>query len=573
MKLGSGGTGRIPRLVLLLVALVLVVPPVATVVLGSFRDGRTLGTGTFTLENFSSILSNRDLIEALGWTLAFALATSVLTIALAVVVAWVSERTNAPGRSLVNVTLVAAFAVPHFVIAMGWLLVLGPNTGLVNYWLTKVFGAGATQFDLFTFKGMVIVETFSLLPLLVLLIRPSFRAMNPELEEAAKIFGADERTTLRKITVPMARPAILAAGFLCLVLTVQAFEVPTLIGVRSRISVLSVEIYREVNGPIPNYGIASAFSVSLIVLTLAGLTFYRRSTRHADRFAQMTGKAYRARRIDLGAWKWLAALVNVGMFVITLAPIAILAWASLFERYMGPSPADNPLTLTMYRQVLEDPIAIDAAVNTFLLGLAGAAIVVGFTLVAAWFVLRRPGAITGAADHVITVPLVLPGIVLALALISIFLSLPVPLYGTYVVILVAFVLNYLPYGMRFNVAGLSSVHRELEEAAATSGSRQFTTFRKIVVPLMLPSIIAGGLFILLGSFRQLSLVVLLAGPGNELVAPHLFDMWELGSISLAAAYALLIVSVALVVLGIALGINRLRRRGATAEPATTEPIV
>lgn len=426
MKLGSGGTGRIPRLVLLLVALVLVVPPVATVVLGSFRDGRTLGTGTFTLENFSSILSNRDLIEALGWTLAFAVATSVLTIALAVVVAWVSERTNAPGRSLVNVTLVAAFAVPHFVIAMGWLLVLGPNTGLVNYWLTKLFGDGATQFDLFTLKGMVIVETFSLLPLLVLLIRPSFRAMNPELEEAAKIFGANERRTLRKITVPMARPAILAAGFLCLVLTIQAFEVPTLIGVRSGISVLSVEIYREVNGPIPNYGIASAFSVSLIVLTLAGLTFYRRSTRHADRFAQMTGKAYRARRIDLGAWKWLAALVNVGMFVITLAPIAILAWASLFERYMGPSPADNPLTLTMYRQVLDDPIAIDAAVNTFLLGLAGAAIVVGFTLVAAWFVLRRPGPITGAADHVITVPLVLPGIVLALALISIFLSLPGP---------------------------------------------------------------------------------------------------------------------------------------------------
>lgn len=561
-------------LALLGIVVALVLPPVVILVVSAFASGETLRESTATLDNFTSVLGDRHTYSTLLDTLVFSVGTALLTVVLAASLAWFVERTNAPMRRAVYALMIVSFAIPTFIQGMGWVLFLGPRNGLLASILRLLLGGEPPAFPLYTMPSMVVIQSMTLLPAIFLLIAPAMRVADPVLEEAAAVSGASRLQTARKVTLPLMLPAILAALFLSFIVAVETFEVPALVGTPGRIIVLSTEVYSKIRRAFPDYGSASAFSVLMMVITILGLYNYQRATARAQRYTTVTGKGYRPSRLDLGRWRWAAGAYVLGLPLLVVGPVVMIVWASLLRAYEAPSvDALSRVTTATYAEVLRTPEVLNALRNSLLLGVGSALCVMALTGLAAWLLVRRRSGLTRTVDLLLTLPLVIPGVVLSLAVLRTYISLPIPIYGTQLIVLLALVIHYVPYGMRYGHAGVVALHPELEEAAQVAGARQWTVLRRILVPLLWPSLVAGGAFVFLATIRQLSLVLFLSGPGNEVVAPTMFSMWQTGSISEAAAFAVVVVLVVGVLLtifskvtsGLAIGNPHGRDTGADPE--------
>lgn len=558
-RFGYWVRSNIPTVAILLCVVALIVPPVVALFFTAFTIDSN-GESGLGFDNFADILTSEHTWATVGDTLIFAVLSSLLTVLLATTIAWLVERTDAPLRRLVYVLMIIAFAVPTFVQGMGWVLFLGPNNGVLTGALRALFGSDAPTFPLYTMGAMILIQSLTLLPAIFLLIAPVVRAANPALEEAALISGAPRRKVMTRVTIPLMVPGIGAAIFLSFIITVDAFEIPALIGSPSRIIVLSTEIYSKVRTAFPDFEAASAFSILLMLLTIIGLYFYQRATAASQKFSTITGKGFRAARLKLGPWRWVGAggLLIVSLSVIV--PVFMVMWASLLRVYEPPSPsAFGKLTLDVYSQVLSTNTVTEALLNSVVLGLGAALGTVLLTGTAAWFLVRRRSLASRAVDFLLVLPLVIPGIVLSLAVLRTYIGSPLPIYGTEVILLLALVIHYAPYAMRFVHAGMVSLHTELEEAALLSGASRFTVARRVLVPLLLPSLFAASAFIFLASIRQLTLVLFLSGPGNLLAAPLIFRLWTQGSLAEAAAVSVIVILAAGSIVLIA---NRLTRGAA-----------
>jgi iron(III) transport system permease protein len=276
--------------------------------------------------------------------------------------------------------------------------------------------------------------------------------------------------------------------------------------------------------------------LGLVLILLAG---YGRLSRNADAFATVTGKGFRPRPFPLGPLRPVAAAVlGINFAVLLLVPMLMLVWVSLLPFYAPLSAAALKLvTLANYRIVLA-PEHLDLLLNTLLVATATATLAVALTFFAAWLSVRRlPGG--WLADRLTSIPLIFPGLILGIAVMQVSLHLPLPLYGTLGILVWAFVVAYLPYGMRYGASGMLQIHRELEEAAAVCGAGPLTRLRRIVAPLLAPALAAGWLFIFLMAARVLSLAVLLAGPRSQTMAVAMFDLWSNGQGNELAALGLI----------------------------------
>jgi iron(III) transport system permease protein len=335
-------------------------------------------------------------------------------------------------------------------------------------------------------------------------------------------------------------PALLAILLLVFVKGLEAFEVPALVGLPGNVNVLTTEVYLSLKMSMPpDLGRADAFAVLLVALVAGLLWLYQRQLRHAERYQTVTGKAYRPRLIDLGRARWAAAAVLGLNFMLGVGlPIASLLFTSLLPFYQMVSVrAFGRLTLKNYEAVLGLDSDLQAIGNTLLLSFVTASVVMGLAALAGWIIARaRPGA--AWLDQLGSIPLVLPGIVLAVAIMQIFLAVPLPIYGTLWILLIAFAIRYLPYGLRYATAAVLQLHIELEEAASTSGASLTRRFRRVVVPLIAPALASGWLFVFLLTARDLSMPVLLSGPHSRVVAVQLYDLWVNGQAPELAAFGL-----------------------------------
>jgi iron(III) transport system permease protein len=307
-----------------------------------------------------------------------------------------------------------------------------------------------------------------------------------------------------------------------------------------RISVLTTDIYiNMVAKAPPDLGGASALSVLMLIVVLVLLYLYGRLSRNAERFVTVTGKGFRPRPFDLGRLRYVAAAILVLNFILLLvAPIAMLIWVALLPFNQPVSVAAFKLmSLSNFYTVLS-PDYLGLVTNTLMVAVATATIAVAITFFAGWLAVRRaPGG--WLVERLTTIPLVFPGLILGIAVMQLFLAIPIPIYGTLAILVWAFVINYLPYGMRYSSSGMLQIHRELEEAAAICGASPLTRLRRIVAPLLAPALIAGWLFIFLMAARVLSLAILLAGPRSQTMAVAMFDLWSNGQGNELAALGLL----------------------------------
>lgn len=520
----------------------LIAPPIVIVVYSSFVGGSNVWHGARTLSHYRYVFSQGTSLSAVENTFIFAAGSAMLSVLLAGIVAFFVERTNAPFRRFVYFTVIVALGVPILVEAMGWILLLGPNNGLINSWLRDLFGFNAPQINVYSMFWMVVIQSTITFPAVFLLVAPAFRLADPALEQAAAVSGAGRLTTLRRVTFPLVRPSLLAALLLSFIVGIESFEVPALLGTPSHIGVLSTAIYREISNAVaPDFGAAAVYATLLMLLTVVGLYLYQRATARAHRFVTVTGKGYRPERIRLGRYRWLTAVVTLLVPLIVLAPILILLWSSFLRYYAPPSRGEVKfLTLSNYHAVLHTPGFTDALKNTFILGAVAAVVVMAFGLVAAWGVLRRPSPLSKGVDYLGSLPLVVPGVVLSLAVVRLFLNFPIGIYDTTWIILIALVIHYMPWGLRFNHAGLITQHRELEEAADVSGASRAYVFFRVLVPLMRPTLVAGGLFVFMATLRQLALVIFLAGPSLNVVSSWIWAIWNNANLAQASTAAMIV---------------------------------
>ncbi len=515
----------------------LVLPPFVFLLKASVVDAQR--GGEWSLVNFESVLGSRRFLITSANSLVFAAGSAVVALAIGWTTAWIVERTNTPLRPLAYLTAIISLGTPYILYVTAWLLLFG-KAGPVNQLYRSLTGASDVLINVYSMPGMVMVEGFLWSPLAFLLVGATLRNANPELEEAARVSGAGTWMTIRRVTLRLSLPSILALAMLVFIRAIEAFEVPALVGLPGRISVLTTDIYGNMVAQAPpDIGGASALSVVMLALVLVLLAVYGRLSRHAERFATITGKGFRPRPFDLGRLRYAAAAILVLNFLLLLlVPIAMLAWVSLLPFYQPLSMAALArVTLDNYRTVFS-PDHVGLIANTLLVAVATATLAVALTFVAAWLAVRRaPGA--WVVERLATIPLVFPGLILGIAVMQLFLHLPIPLYGTLGILIWAFVINYLPYGMRYSAAGMLQIHRELEESAEMCGASAFMRLRRIVAPLLAPALLAGWLFIFLMAARVLSLAILLSGPRSQTMAVTLFDLWTNGQGTELAALGLI----------------------------------
>lgn len=513
--------------------------PVLFLAWGSLRDAPPGADGTFTLQNYVQAYGNASVWQMLLNTAWFAAGSSALAMALGTGFAWLVERTNLPFRNAWYVLSLVPLMLPGVLEAIAWQLLLAPRSGWINVQLRTWLGLPAL--DIYSIGGMIWVQGVSMVPLVFIMLAASFRSMDAALEEASHMSGGSTWTTLRRVTLPLMLPGLLAAFLLSLIRAVEAFELPAFIGLRAGLPVFTTEIYTAITRVPPNFGYGTALAMTFLVLTTAAVLFYQRVVRGANRFSTVTGKGYRPRPILLGPARWPMCALFACYFVITIGlPLFILLWSSLLSFYAVPNFNQLPrMSLNNYSALWSYPNVADAVFNSVILATGTATGAMLLTSVCAWIVVRTRLPGRHLVDLLAFSPYAMPGIVLGVALLWTYAILPLPVYGTLLILLVAYVTRYMPYGIRSTSATLVQIHRELEEAAAMSGSGWWHTFSRVTLPLLRSGFIAGWLYIFMLAVKELSMSLLLYPPGKEVLSVIIWELWDGGKPELVSALGVL----------------------------------
>jgi len=537
------GAGHNPLWLFVPIAVIvayLVLPPLFFIVYSSFIPPLEAEHQGLTFSNYLEIFASLDDFNRLAWnSLVFSIGSSAWALVFGTALAWLAERSNAPFRSVAYISAFVSFAVPGLIKVIGWILLLGPEAGFLNVAVGSLTGI-TPIFDIFSMSGMVLVEGFLWTPVVFLLMATPFRSMDPSLEEAAVVAGSTDWQVFKKVTFPMAMPSVLSVLMLTFIRSLEAFEIPALIGIPAGIEVFTTQIYLQLTeGYIPEYGFASAYSVLLIAAVGLALIPYYRVTKHAHRFTTVTGKGFNPRRKDLGSLRWLGGTLLLILPTLQLLPLLALFWSSLTPYLQPPSmQVLSELSFDHYIAAFSNDQLLSSITNSLIISMTSATGAVFIAFVAAWIVARTNLRSRWTLDRMIMLPLVFPGIVMAVAILKMYLTLPIPIYGTIWIMVAAFAARFLPYAMRFCHSGLLGIHKELEESATASGATWAQAARNIIVPLMMPALFAAWIYIFLITVRELSIALLLYSPGSEVISVVIWELWENGHVGTLAAYAL-----------------------------------
>jgi iron(III) transport system permease protein len=466
----------------------------------------------------------------------FAVGSAALALALGTTLAYVQVRTDAPFKGLFFAASLVPLIVPGILYTASWIFLADPGIGLVNTLFFKPL-TGHSPVNVFSLWGMIWVQGLHLAPVAFLLMVAAFRAMDPSLEESALMSGARKLTVLRRITVPLLRPAIISSVLLMFVQSLESFEVPALLGLQNGIYVFTSRIYFVLRQYPIDYGSAGAYAITLLAIAAAGVFIGARLSRNAKGFQTVTGKAFRPRPVELGRARPLIGAGVVLYFVVSVVlPVGVLVYASLLKFYAAPSwQAIKTMTLDNYRHVIHMPLAGLALKNSIILGLGSAIVVMLITSVVSWVVVRSNAPGKSLLDLLAFTPLIIPGLVLGVALSFVYLRVPLPIYGTLLILLISYTTRYMPYGMKYASAAMAQLSSELEESAMVSGASWAQTFKRVLVPLASSGILAGFIYILIVSFRELSSTILLYSPGKEVLSVLLWEQFENGQLTTLAA--------------------------------------
>ncbi len=520
-----------------LIVVYLTVIPIGVMIWGSFQSGLP-GTWTpITLENYIRAFSQPSLYSAILNAVIYSVGAGLISFALGTYLAWLTERTDIPFKGLIYGSVLGAMMIPGVLFTISWILLLAPKAGVINVALMQLFGLSQPPFDPYGMWGMIFVSGIDDFYTPFLFMAAAFRSMDPSLEEASVASGAGNFRTFFAITFRLMLPAALAVSLLIFIRGIEDFEVPALLGIPAGIHVLSTEIYLTVRRPPSDFNLAATISMLYLLVALGGLYLYFKSTRMSEKFAVITGKGFRPSITRLGKWRTPAIVSAFLLIALTVyLPLAVLAWTSFLPWYAPPSwSVAKLLTLKNYGWLISDDLVISAFCNNLIVGLWAAFLVTLFSAVIAWIVIRTRIPGRRFLDGLAFSATAYPSMVLGLALIWFYLTVPIPIYGTLWILILAYITKRLPTSVRICSAVLIQIRSELEEASAICGASFLKTFRRVVLPLLVPGLFVSFVSALTITFKALSLPVLLGHAGSELVPLLIFDLFESGRYAEVAA--------------------------------------
>jgi iron(III) transport system permease protein len=518
--------------------------PLLMLVYGSLQSGPPGTIGALTLKNYLVLLDKWRLVPAFLNSLIFSSGASFLAFAGGLYLAWMTERTNAPWKGALYACVLVPMVVPGLLTTVGWIILFGRRSGIVNLVAMQYLGL-EQPIEINNMLGMIWVLGTDQIPLAFLLLAAALRSMDPSLEEAAMVAGSGIVRTTFRITLRVLLPAILAVWMITFVRAIENFEVPALIGMPGGILVFATEVYLATRTTPTDFGLASTFGIVYLAITAVGIFLYLKLTAASDRFATITGKGYRPTTFNLGRWRFPLAALNVFLcFILFIVPILIVIWSSFLPFYMPPSKnAFASLTLDNYKRLWEFPLIQRAMWNSFVLGVSSSTITMLLTAIVAWIIVRTSWRGKGLLDFLAFSPIAVPGLVMGIAILWLYLVAPVPVYGTLWILLIAYVTKYLPYGMRACSSSMLQIKKELEEASETSGAAWPHTFARVILPLLAPGLVAGWIFVVTHSFRELATSIMLYRSGTEVISVVLFELWETGQYPQLSALGMVLVAI------------------------------
>src|SRR5262245_14902221 len=429
----------------------------------------------YTVGNFVEVFSDARTYSVLVDTFTFAFISLAVALAFGIPAAWLAERTDFPAKTLLFTLMAVGLLIPGFAAAMGWLFLLHPRIGLVNQFLVTTFGLSSPPFNITSLLGMGWVQGLNLGPLAFIMTAAVFRSMDPTLEEAAEMHGGGAWTVLRRITIRLAWPGILAAAIYIFMTAFAAFDVPAIIGWGNRIFTFTTFLYLLLNPQdvLPRYGLAAALSTVAMMIAALMSWWYGAMQQRSRRFAVVTGKAYRPKVVRLGRRAILAWFFIGGYLVLSkIMPIVLLVWSSLLPFFQLPSQRAFAVMSFNHYLTLPWELVFTAVWHTGILAVLTPTAVLAISLAFSWIVLRSRIRGRAGFDFIAFLPHAIPSIVFgvgALLLTLFVLQRALPLYGTIWILLVVFVIARISYGTRMTNSGLIQIHAELEESAQMSG--------------------------------------------------------------------------------------------------------
>jgi len=511
--------------------IILVVLPLLFLLIGSLK-----GPEGMSLEHFSEVLSGRLYVNALKNSLILGAWTGLFSLIIGVLLAWAVSRTDVPWKPFIQATATLSYLLPPFLTAIAFTYLFSPNAGLINVLMRDVLGLPWLTFNIFSMTGLVIVTVMHTFPFVYLLASSALQSVDASYEEAAQILGASKLRTAFSITAPLVAPAILSGTLLAFVNAIALFGSQAIIGLPGRIVTLPTRIYALFDYP-PEYGLASALSLVFVILTVGAL-YMQRSFLARRSYVTLAGKGSRPQMMELGLFRWILLGFAIIIFIIgILAPYATLIAVS-FSKSWGLDFWKN-LTFANYKFILFEYNVTQRAIgNSLLLAAVAASVAVLIGAVIGWIDLRTRIPGRKLLDYFALIPLGLPGIVVAVALIQFWLAMPVALYGTLAILLLAYVGRYLPLGVRAANASLRQIDPSLEESAQILGAKWTTTMREITLPLIRPGLFAGWLLVFVPVIQELSASILLFSSSSITLAVAIYNLYETGYIEPVAALSI-----------------------------------
>ncbi|MCC5951814.1 MAG: iron ABC transporter permease [Acidimicrobiia bacterium] len=547
--------------------------PVAFMVVSSFRGPGTVlplaPAAEWTGENYAEVVST-TLVSTAGDTLVFVLGSLVVAVGFGLPLAYLLERTDLPGRRLLLLFLFAPLLLAPITNAQAWSVLISPETGLLNQVLRLVLPVERGPLDTQSALGMVLAQGFTYVPMVALFLGPALANVDAPLEEASRTSGAGPLTTFRRVTLKLLAPAILSVTLLLAVFLLGQFEIPLVFGIGSGLQPLGIVIFSLLNPPasVPSYGQIAAYSTLMTTVSYALILGYGFLTRRGDRFATVTGKGHRANLTSLGTWRWPAFIAVAGFLLLTAGMrLFVIVWQSLLP-FRGPVSWEaftEQASLDAYRRVIGDSRFLEAVQVTAIVSIGSAVITTLIGLAMAWVVARSgSGRIRRRAlDLLASSSLAVPSPVAAFAFLLLFLALNqfLPLYGSMFALMVAYCFR-VGVAYRMSSAALLQIGSQLEEASALSGGSPLTTFRRVVLPLLAPTIVVLLVLGLVTGINEFTVPLFLSSQGPQPLSVYTYGLLSNQQQSAAAAAGVLTLVTVLVMAAAAAWAGR-RLRGSS----------
>jgi iron(III) transport system permease protein len=524
--------GRLAELALpatgVLIGILLLAGPFCATLIRSLLDA---DGAAVTLHNFSALFADARFYQAVGNTMLCGAGAAIGSCVLGFSLAWVVSRTDMPGRRWLEILNLVPFFLSPYVGAVAWIYLAAPNSGMLPNLITATFG-GAGFPQIYSVGGVIWVLMLFYTPYVYLFVIAPMRQMDAALEDAARVHGASFGYTLRHITIPLLLPALLSGALVVFITSAGLFDVPLALAAPKGIRTMPTEIFSLVQYP-SDFGRAAAFGMVVMTATVL-LTLMQRRFMDRRRFATVSGRGYRTRPIALRPIGRLAALgletIYIGCGVVL--PIVALLMVSFSSIWTGQLHTAT-LTLRNYEYVAFGyRLTQQAILNSLLLALVGATLGVAVAVLQAYYLNRGRGKARTLVDILLSLPLGIPGIILGLGFLI--LAIRTPLYGTLAIILIAYIARFFPFATRTVSAMLLAINPELEESARASGASWLQTMRHVLLPLLLPAIIAAWLMLFVIFIRELGATILLYAQGTETISVVLVILSEHGSTYVAA---------------------------------------